>query len=122
MLTETQENLLYRKIGDTIRKEREKVNYKQVPFAQALNISRASLVNIEKGRQRAPLHILYNISRLLKIEISDLLPDFKALSQLDKEKELELVVDQHSAGNSEFRNKLMEFIKHSSNSNKTNVQ
>lgn len=43
-------------------------------LAQHLGISRASMVNIEAGRQRAPLHLLWQIAEVLHSKLIELIP------------------------------------------------
>jgi len=43
-------------------------------LAQHLGISRASMVNIEAGRQRAPLHLLWQIAEVLHTKLIDMIP------------------------------------------------
>ncbi len=40
---------------------------------------RTSIVNLEAGRQRAPLHTLYPVCAVLGIEATDLLPSVQAV-------------------------------------------
>jgi transcriptional regulator with XRE-family HTH domain len=48
---------------------------KQVEVATQIGLTRASLANIEKGRQRVMLHQIYRIAEALRIEsILDLIP------------------------------------------------
>ena len=48
---------------------------KQVEVAAQIGLTRASLANIEKGRQKVMLHQIYRIAEALKIEsIVDLIP------------------------------------------------
>lgn len=74
MLPDWQTSALYKLLGTRIKELREEKKYKQEYFASLLKISRASLVNIEQGRQRPPLHNLYEIARILEVTITDLLP------------------------------------------------
>ena len=122
VLENSQIHLLYNVIGKRIRVEREKEGYKQTEFAQLLQISRASLVNIEQGRQRAPLHIIYEVARLLKIGVSDLLPNVNEIAAQDVNKELKEKIEKKSAGNKDVQEKLMDFVKsHSIPGNSTTV-
>ena len=43
-------------------------------LAQHLGISRASMVSIEAGRQRAPLHLLWQIAEVLHSKLTELIP------------------------------------------------
>lgn len=68
------QNTLYRHIGAAIRRQREARSMTQAQLAEAVGLLRTSIVNLEAGRQRAPLHTLYPICAVLGIEIADLLP------------------------------------------------
>ena len=46
----------------------------QAEIAQAIGLTRASIANIETGRQRIPLHHLYSLARALKVDVYALLP------------------------------------------------
>jgi transcriptional regulator with XRE-family HTH domain len=107
MLPERQIKYLYESLGATIKKLRKEKGYKQTYFAELLKISRASLVNIEHGRQRPPLHNLYEMSIVLNIHINDLLP----ILNNDKEihKDIEKQIELESGGNLDIKEKLTEF-------------
>jgi transcriptional regulator with XRE-family HTH domain len=67
---------LYRELGRRIRQARERNSegLSQDALAKQLGISRASVVNIEAGRQRAPLHLLWQIAQLLETDLTSLIP------------------------------------------------
>ncbi|MFP5227809.1 MAG: helix-turn-helix domain-containing protein [Acidobacteriota bacterium] len=65
---------LYRGVGRKIRQTRENAHLSQNLLAKRLGISRTSIVNIEAGRQRAPLHLLWQIAELLETEVALLIP------------------------------------------------
>ena len=50
-------------------------------------MSRASIANIETGRQRIPLHHLYRLAHALKVDVNALLPALteKASTMVDRE-------------------------------------
>ncbi|WP_207511079.1 helix-turn-helix transcriptional regulator [Longitalea luteola] len=121
MLHNDQIRLIYNALGLRIKEEREKANYKQTTFASLLQISRASLVNIEKGRQRAPIHVVYEISRLLKLPITDLLPDLNKIMDTEVNKSIQQKIEKKSAGNQDLQQKLMEFVKSHTNPVKTSI-
>lgn len=67
---------IYEKLGKKIaflRKQKENLN--QELFGEMLGLSRTSIVNIEKGRQRLSIHKLLLISKVLEVEVSKLLED-----------------------------------------------
>jgi len=67
---------IYRELGLRIRQARERngEGMSQDALAKRLGISRASIVNIEAGRQRAPIHLLWKIAELLGTELTLLIP------------------------------------------------
>lgn len=62
---------LYQSIGLLIRARREHFGFSQQKLADLVGLSRASITNIEAGRQRIFVDQLVSISDLLKIELSD---------------------------------------------------
>ena len=59
---------IYKEVGRTIRRYREGVRRTQEQVAAAIGMSRASLANIEVGRQRVQLHHLYAIATALDLD------------------------------------------------------
>jgi transcriptional regulator with XRE-family HTH domain len=72
----TDEDALYKAIGERIRRERERQAepLSQSALAKQLEVSRASVVNIEAGRQRAPLGLLWKIACHMDVELTVLIP------------------------------------------------
>ena len=68
------EPLLYQQFGELVRRYRNRLSLSQVQLGTAIGLTRASIANIETGRQRIPLHHLFRIASALKIEIDVLLP------------------------------------------------
>lgn len=69
-----EESMLYRLIGERIKAARKCTVFSQARLAEKLGLSRASIVNIEAGRQRAPVHILWQIAESLNTEVALLIP------------------------------------------------
>jgi transcriptional regulator with XRE-family HTH domain len=65
---------IYKTIGGIIRQRRRRLELPQVELARRLGISRATLANIETGRQRVLVHHVYALAEALDIKPSDLLP------------------------------------------------
>jgi len=65
---------IYREVGRKIRQTRENQHLSQDSLAKRLGISRTSMVNIEAGRQRTPLHVLWQIAELLETKLTLLIP------------------------------------------------
>ncbi|SIO13623.1 Helix-turn-helix domain-containing protein [Parasphingorhabdus marina DSM 22363] len=62
---------IYELLGQRIANARELRGVKQADLSEAIGISRASLANIEAGRQRAYLHHVLEIARALSIDSLD---------------------------------------------------
>lgn len=71
---------LYRHLGGRIRAQRLSVNMTQEELATSIGMLRTSIVNIEAGRQKPPLHVLYQICSQLGAEPSAMMP---ALSEVN---------------------------------------
>jgi transcriptional regulator with XRE-family HTH domain len=65
---------IYKQIGGIVRALRRRADKPQDALAGQLGISRATLANIETGRQRILVHQLYAIARALNVKLTDLLP------------------------------------------------
>jgi transcriptional regulator with XRE-family HTH domain len=65
---------IYKRIGAIIRGKRRGRNLSQEKLAARLGIKRATLANIETGRQRILAHMLYAFAEALEIKPADLLP------------------------------------------------
>ena len=64
---------VYRLVGDRIRLERSKRKLSQEDLASRIGLTRTSITNIEKGRQKMLLHTTVDISLALGIPISEIL-------------------------------------------------
>ena len=69
---------LYDELGILIRSRRKKLLLTQHDLAARIGISRASLANIETGRQKVLVHQLYSLAMALDLAPSDLLPPVAA--------------------------------------------
>jgi transcriptional regulator with XRE-family HTH domain len=65
---------IYKTIGGIIRQRRRRLELPQAKLARLLGISRATLANIETGRQRVLVHHLYAFAQALDMKPSELLP------------------------------------------------
>lgn len=65
----------YETMGKRIKSRRKNQGETQEDLADALGISRVSMVNIENGKQRLPIHIINDICTLLKTNINALVPN-----------------------------------------------
>ncbi|MGA9240536.1 MAG: helix-turn-helix transcriptional regulator [Silvibacterium sp.] len=80
---------LYAEVGRKLRQARVTQGLSQEKLAQQLGISRASVVNVEAGRQRAPLHLLWQFSETLATDLNLLIPRRGELSPTAKESALD---------------------------------
>jgi transcriptional regulator with XRE-family HTH domain len=75
------EPLLYREIGKRLKERRLELGLTQEQLAEASDVLRTSITNLEAGRQKTPLHVLYELCAVLEIEIFELLPKRSQVSQ-----------------------------------------
>jgi DNA-binding XRE family transcriptional regulator len=68
------EDKLYSEIGKKIYKIRIGAGIKQEMLADYLELSRVSIVNIEKGRQRPSIFLLLKIADIFKVNYTELIP------------------------------------------------
>ena len=77
---------LYKYLGAAIKAQRRALGLTQQQLASHLGVSRASLANVETGRQRVLVHQLYELAEQLNVSVQDLLPESSeadALQALD---------------------------------------
>lgn len=89
IVNEREINALYRELGLRIAKIRKSQQLNQEDFGKQFNLSRTSVVNIEKGRQRPSIHLLYDIKRSFNIKIEDLIPDTFLSSEQDTQAKIQ---------------------------------
>lgn len=78
--------ILYKQLGTIIKNRRRALGLTQELLANRLGISRASLANVETGRQRVLVHQLYRFAEQFGVSVATLLPDeaeSSALQTLD---------------------------------------
>ena len=74
-------NRLYRLVGERVRLRRQACELTQDELADRIGRSRTSVTNLERGRQKIPLHQLLRISLALNIEPHDLVPTRQELDE-----------------------------------------
>jgi transcriptional regulator with XRE-family HTH domain len=74
---------IYAEIGERIRVSRRANRLKQHQLADRVGMSRASLANMEVGRQKILVHQLYAIAVALGLSPADLIPEAPAPSRVD---------------------------------------
>ena len=67
---------LYRRLGRTVADRRRELGLTQSTVAEKLGLSRASLANLESGRQRIMVHQLFALVNALRLKsVLDLVPE-----------------------------------------------
>lgn len=82
------ESDFYRELGSKVRGRRIKLGLSQAALAGGLNLSRASISNVEAGRQRLLTHQVVELSRLLDMPPADLIGPVDGDNRRDPEGEL----------------------------------
>lgn len=74
---------VYVRIGQRIRELRtaRSPRVSQARLANDVGLSRVSMANIERGRHRVQVHVLYAIARVLSVSVTELLPTAHTASQ-----------------------------------------
>lgn len=85
---------IYRKFGEVVRGLRKRVGLSQASLARSVGLSRPSIANIEKGRQRVFLDQLFAIAAALDVDVRELLPSRKASLPPEVEKRLPRKLDE----------------------------
>ncbi|GAB3923500.1 helix-turn-helix domain-containing protein [Larkinella terrae] len=98
---------IYQVVGSKISEIRREKKMSQLDLAAIVGLSRASIVNIEKGRQHPPLHLVWQLSDALDVDLFDLLPTKYEMMGRPVSNLLNKV---DVAGSKESANKLAEFI------------
>lgn len=65
---------LYVYIGGRLRERRRALGLTQAQVAQRLGVTRTSITNIEAGRQKLPLDLLYELCVALNLDVATLVP------------------------------------------------
>lgn len=71
---------LYNRFGQLLRAHRLRLKMTQADVGKAVGLSRASIANIETGRQHVPLHHVYSFSYVFKVDVSALLPTVETVN------------------------------------------
>lgn len=106
-MIQTEQIKFYKILGSRIREARTNAKLKQETFAAFLNLSRASIVNIEKGRQHPPIHLLWDIAKVLNIAVTELLPHFEVGEKVNPQ--WKKIIAKESASK-ETKEKILGFI------------
>lgn len=82
---------IYKVIGKLVEAERSKRGLSQEDLAATFDpkLTRAAISNIERGKQRIPVHVLDGIAKGLKIDLRQLLPPREESSSDSSSKNME---------------------------------
>lgn len=87
-------------VGNKIKLARKEKGIDQESFAKCINLTRTSVINIEKGRQRPSIYQIWLMAQYLNVSITDLIPPLDLKVQIDdwteKVKNNTLVSDENS--------------------------
>jgi transcriptional regulator with XRE-family HTH domain len=115
-MAEQAEKRLYRLIGERVSSARSSTGLSQNKLAKKLGLSRVSVVNIEKGRQRPPVHVLWKIAEALGVEITDLIPALAQIANTEASVHLDnrtiSMIEEAANDDPATLRRLTEFIKH----------
>ncbi len=87
-----EEKLLYESVGNEIRKLRKAKGYNQSDLAKKIGLERTSITNIEIGKQKATIFVIYKICELFDISIEHLLPNVVSVSTHDIDTDDDVIV------------------------------
>lgn len=74
MPTNAQVDDFYVSLGSRVQRERKRANLSQAELAKRLDLTRASIANLEAGRQRPSALHAAMLADILDVPIQDLLP------------------------------------------------
>ena len=112
------EERLYHLVGIRVRtaRERKRPMVSQATLAKRVDKTRATIVNIEAGRQHPPLHLLWRIAEVLDVPVTDLIPTADEFAQagepvtLDDQTIAQIV--EAANGDPHTRDLLSKFVSH----------
>lgn len=109
-MTQEEQQQLYIELGIKIKNAREKAGFKQGVFSQMINLSRASVVNIEKGRQRPSLHLMFEIAKISGCNIFDILPKRELNTDDNLKVSWKNQISKSAKGDTQTKKKLTKFL------------
>lgn len=91
-------SILYQILGERIKAQRESKKMNQSDLGDKVGIGRTSISNIEKGRQKPPLSVIYKICHELDLEVYSVLPTYIEIQEniQPKENPLKLYYDKYN--------------------------
>lgn len=111
-----EEKALYEALGRNIRQMRELATPRlsQAKLAEKVAVSRVSMVNIEAGRQHAPMHLLWRIAKALGTDLGRLIPKQSELTSQEDSAHLDQafieVIEGFSEGDDAMKQNLLRVV------------
>jgi DNA-binding XRE family transcriptional regulator len=103
------ETQLYSQIGKRIKQRRIELGMTQTQLAETIGVLRTSITNIEAGRQKAPLHMIYQLCIVLSVEVATILPTKAEVTQPTTDSlKIEGEIEQVPPKAAEFLQQLLE--------------
>lgn len=104
----------YKQVGELIRDERIKRGRSQEDLAKYLDLTRMSVINLEKGRHRPSIYQLLLTAEYFDLEYAKLIPiisESPVESKKTKFSDLKnMVIDQENVGK-DTKNAVLDFLK-----------
>jgi transcriptional regulator with XRE-family HTH domain len=105
---------IYSDVGGRIARARHAAGLSQRQLADAVRVTRTSIVNIEAGRQRAPLHVLWQIAAATDVDVAAFIPTRAELAATREPLQLDAAVvtliEKAAADDASTKRLLMDFI------------
>jgi len=79
---------LYEAVGRRVREARKAAKLTQEDLASRVSLTRTSVTNIEKGRQKLLLHTLFELASAMKTPVNRLIPESEPAERVQIEREL----------------------------------
>ncbi len=71
---------LYEFVGKALQRKRASMGITQLTLSKQVGLSRTSIANIEAGNQNTPLHVIYELCSILRMQPYEVFPSLEALS------------------------------------------
>ncbi len=84
MLDDQSIGALCSEFGHRVRTARQRKPLKPKELAALVGLSRSSIANLEAGRQRVPIHIIWKLSAALGLPVDQLVPDVQFLKKTSR--------------------------------------
>lgn len=109
------EKTLYKIVGKRIAELREIRGHSQQTVANKTDLNRATISNIELGRQNVSLHIIYEIAKALQTEPAYFLPNLNEIPDVESSTEnIEKILNKEPIDEN-TKNAILKLIKRSEN-------